>query len=149
MKIKVYDYTFDAVIDPLYRLDDHYNIEIVLFELLESGYSQHTVHSANQSYSTKNFKAEIRYKGTDREVPAKEVAIEALQRRYDKYLKRGYTEDLVALELERIKKLKEKLTDRYNYLKKFRKESFKKVPKKFTWYIYQEKTSFIKVIHDD
>ena len=149
MQIELYDYTFDAVIDPLYRLNASYNVEIVLFELLEDGYRQHTVQSSNQSCSTKNFKAQTRYEGTTKEVPIQEVAIEALQRRYNKYLKEGYTEDLATLELERIKKIKEKLTARYNYLKKLRKESLTKVPKKFVWYTYKETASPIKVLYDD
>ena len=149
MQVELYDYTFDAVIDPLYVLNASYNVEIVLFELLEDGYRQHTIQSSNQSCSTKNFRVQTRYEGTIREVPSEEVAIEALQRRYNKYLKEGYTEDLAALELERIKKIKEKLTARYNYLKKLRKESLTKVPKKFVWYTYEEVTSPIKVTYDD
>ena len=149
MRIEVYDYEFEVAVNPLYALNEDYSVKIILFELSQEGYRQHTMESSNQHYSTKNFNTQPRYEGTAKELSAKEVAIESLQRRYDKYLKKGYTEDLVALELERIKKVKGKLTDRNNYLKKLRKESLTKIPKKFMWYTYEETVSPIKVLVDD
>lgn len=149
MKVEVYDYQFEVAVNPLYALNEDYSVKIVLFELSQEGYRQHTMESSNQHYSTKNFSTQPRYEGTAKELSAKEVAIELLQRKYSSYHKKGYTEDLVALELERIKKVKGKLTDRNNYLKKLRKESLTKVPKKFVWYAYEETTSPIKVLLND
>ena len=149
MKIKIYDYVFDIIVDPLYSLNEDYSIEIILFELSENGYKQHTMQSSNQHYFTKNFNVQPRYKGTFKEMSIKEVAIELLQYRYDKYLKKGYTQDLVALELECIKKIKGKLTDRYNYLKNFRKKSLTRMPKKFIWHTYEKTISPIKITYYD
>lgn len=149
MKIEVYGYTFNAVIDPLYKLNDNHLIEILLFELVEDGYKQYTLYSSNERFFVKNFKAGGKYEGTAIEMSTKEDAIQKIQRRWSKYLKEGYTEDIVALELQRTKKLKDKLTTRYNYLKKLRKESLTKVPKKFIWCNYEEIVSPIKVTYDN
>ena len=149
MKIEVYGYTFDAVIAPLYTLNSDCLIEIVVFELVDGGYKQYTIYSSNERFFVKNFKAGPKNEGTANEVSAKETAVEKVERRYSKYLKEGYTDDITALELERIKKIKEKLTSRYNYVKKLRKESLTNVPKKFVWYNYEETISPIKVVYDD